>query len=133
MSKASPGLSWPWSAPRALLLPSPPKPWPLAVAVALVGLLALAPLAALALVASQGQGLAGLELGNRGLTPLANTLTLVFGVGCAGGLIGEGVEIINMPKTGLPVPATRQRAIAETGERGARLHKVSLWTLACRH
>ncbi len=88
MSKASPGLSWPWSGPRALLLPSPPEPWPLAVAVALVGLLALAPLAALALVASQGQGLAGLELGNRGLTPLANTLTLVFGVGCAGGLIG---------------------------------------------
>ena len=94
MSKASPGLSWPWSGPRALLLPSPPEPlplaepWPLAVAVALVGLLALAPLAALVLVASQGQGLAGLELGNRGLTPLANTLTLVFGVGCAGGLIG---------------------------------------------
>ena len=88
MSKASPGLSWPWSGPRALLLPSPPEPWPLAVAVALVGLLALAPLAALALVASQGQGLAGLELGNRGLTPLANTLTLVFGVACTGGLIG---------------------------------------------
>ena len=81
MSKASPGLSWPWSGPRALLLPSPPEPWPLAVAVALVGLLALAPLAALVLVASQGQGLAGLELGNRGLTPLANTLTLVFGRG----------------------------------------------------
>ena len=88
MSKASPGLSWPWSGPRALLLPSPPEPWPLAVAVALVGLLALAPLAALALVASQGKGLAGLELGNRGLTPLANTLTLVFGVACTAGLIG---------------------------------------------
>ena len=84
MSKPSPGLSWPWSGQ----LPSAPEPWPLALAVALVGLLALAPLAALGLVASQGQALAGLQLGDQGLAPLANTLTLVLGVGCAGGLIG---------------------------------------------
>ena len=29
---------------------------------------------------------------------------------CAGGLLGEGVEIINMPKTGLPVPAAAEIA-----------------------
>ena len=29
---------------------------------------------------------------------------------CAGGLLGEGVEIINMPKTGLPVPANSEIA-----------------------
>ena len=29
---------------------------------------------------------------------------------CAGGLLGEGVEIINMPKTGLPVPANAEIA-----------------------
>ena len=29
---------------------------------------------------------------------------------CAGGLIGEGVEVINMPKTGLPVPANAEIA-----------------------
>jgi 4-hydroxy-3-polyprenylbenzoate decarboxylase len=29
---------------------------------------------------------------------------------CAGGLLGEGVEIVNMPKTGLPVPANAEIA-----------------------
>ena len=29
---------------------------------------------------------------------------------CAGGIIGEGVEVINMPKTGLPVPANAEIA-----------------------
>jgi len=66
----------------------PPEPWPLALAVTLVGLLALAPLAALALVASQGEALPGLQPDSQGLVPLANTLALVLGVGCAGGLIG---------------------------------------------
>ena len=54
----------------------------------LVGLLALAPLAALALVACQGGALAGLQLGSQGLAPLANTLALVLGVGGSGGLLG---------------------------------------------
>jgi iron(III) transport system permease protein len=71
-----------------LVLGVPPEPWPLALAVTLVGLLALAPLAALALVASQGEALPGLQLDSQGLVPLANTLALVLGVGCAGGLIG---------------------------------------------
>ena len=71
-----------------LLLQSPPEPWPLALAVALVALLALAPLAALALLAIQGEALPSLQLEAQGLTPLAHTLTLVVGVGCAGGLIG---------------------------------------------
>ena len=72
--------------PQALRLA--PEPWPLALAVALVGLLALAPLAALALVASQGEALAGLRLSEQDLGPLANTLALVLGVGAAGGLLG---------------------------------------------
>ena len=72
----------------ALVLGLPPEPWPLALAVTLVGLLALAPLAALGLVASQGEALPGLQLDFQGLVPLANTLALVLGVGCAGGLIG---------------------------------------------
>ena len=29
---------------------------------------------------------------------------------CAGGILGEGVEVINMPKTGLPVPANAEIA-----------------------
>ena len=70
------------------MLGLPPEPWPLALAVTLVGLLALAPLAALGLVASQGEALPGLQLDFQGLVPLANTLALVLGVGCAGGLIG---------------------------------------------
>lgn len=83
-----------WAGPRRraralpLVLGVPPEPWPLALAVTLVGLLALAPLAALALVASQGEALPGLQLDSQGLVPLANTLALVLGVGCAGGLIG---------------------------------------------
>ena len=37
---------------------------------------------------------------------------------CAGGLLGEGVQIINMPQTGLPVPANAE--IAFEGIRGPR-------------
>ena len=83
-----------WAGPRRraralpLVLGLPPEPWPLALAVTLVGLLALAPLAALAFVASQGEALPGLQLDAQGLVPLANTLALVLGVGSAGGLIG---------------------------------------------
>ena len=97
MSQPSPESSWPWAGQRlagsrrrvlTLGLGTPPEPWPLALAVALVALLALAPLAALVLVASQGEALAGLQLGSQGLAPLVHTLALVLGVGCAGGLIG---------------------------------------------
>jgi iron(III) transport system permease protein len=56
--------------------------------VALVGLLAVAPLLALALMASSETGLAALRLGPSGLGQLANSLVLVLGVGCSGALIG---------------------------------------------
>ena len=97
MSQPSPESSWPWAGQRlagsrrrvlTLGLGTPPEPWPLALAVALVALLALAPLAALVLVASQGEALAGLQLGSQGLAPLVHTLALVLGVGCSGGLLG---------------------------------------------
>ena len=97
MSQPSPESSWPWAGQRlagsrrrvlTLGLGTPPEPWPLALAVALVALLALAPLAALVLVASQGEALAGLQLSSQGLAPLVHTLALVLGVGCSGGLLG---------------------------------------------
>jgi len=95
VSQPSPESSWPSAGQRlagsrrrvlTLGLGTPPEPWPLAVA--LVALLALAPLAALVLVASQGEALAGLQLGSQGLAPLVHTLALVLGVGCSGGLLG---------------------------------------------
>ncbi len=69
-------------------LPAGLDPGPLALAVGVVALLALAPLVALALVAGQGETLAGLGLGAQDRVPLANTLALVLGVAGAGGLIG---------------------------------------------
>jgi len=78
-------------APRRLLglaLGRQRGPWPLGLAVALVGLLAVAPLLALARMASSETGLAGLRLGPSGMVQLAHSLALVLGVGCCGALVG---------------------------------------------
>ena len=92
MSKPASGFRLPLASQGRLALPlalrTTPGPWPLVLAVALVGLLALAPLAALALVASKADALAGLRLGPSGLGQLTNSLALVLGVGVVTGLLG---------------------------------------------
>ncbi len=92
MSKPASGFRLPLVSQGRLALPlglgTTPGPWPLVLAIALVGLLALAPLAALALVASKAEALAGLRLGPSGLGQLTNSLALVFGVGVVAGLLG---------------------------------------------
>ena len=49
---------------------------------------------------------------------------------CAGGLLGEGVEIINMPKTGLPVPANAEIAFEGFIHPDDKIHEGPLgeWT-----